>query len=95
VALHLSQDARQDLDQIYSYGARQFGARAADTYAEGLLATFAAIAANPRLVRERTEVKPPVYLYPFRAHHIVYAIHGRDILVLRVLGHRQDWLNLL
>ena len=95
MALRVSRDAELDLNDIYAYGARTFGVAAADRYASELLRTLRLIADNPHLARERKEVGRPLRLYPFGAHHIIYTIASENVVILRVLGHRQDWQNLL
>ena len=47
------------------------------------------------MARERTEVRPPVRLYTYMAHVIVYIIEDEDVLILRVLHGSSDWINAL
>ena len=84
-------DADADLVGIYEYGALEFGTNQAEEYLERLHSVFLFLAANPRAARERVEIEPPVRLWSFQAHLIIYQIVDEDVLVLRVLGMRQDW----
>ncbi|WP_264319382.1 type II toxin-antitoxin system RelE/ParE family toxin [Rhizobium terrae] len=52
------------------------------------------LADNPRMARERRELKPPMRLHPHQAHVIAYTIREHDILIVRVLHGRQDWQSL-
>jgi len=49
------------------------------------------IATNPRIARERAQFKPPVRLYPYRAHLIIYLVDSAGVLMVRVLHNRQEW----
>lgn len=84
---------RADLDiaNIYVHGERAFGAEQAERYQDGLFKAFDMLAANPRLARERPEITPPVRLYPYGAHVIVYILRDEGILIVRVLHGQQDW----
>jgi toxin ParE1/3/4 len=49
------------------------------------------LAANPSLARLREDFSPPVRLHPYGAHIVVY-IAAEDVLIVRVLHSRQDWV---
>jgi toxin ParE1/3/4 len=85
--------ADADLIDIAAESAARYGVTHAEDYAEGLAATFALLAANPRMARERHEFDPPVRMHPYRAHLIVYSESrgGDGILIVRVLHAREDW----
>lgn len=71
---------------------RLFGAAQPRRYHDELFTTFGLIAANPRIARERLEISPPVRIYPFKAHLIVYLIEKADnILIGRVRHGHEDW----
>lgn len=47
---------------------------------------------NPQMVRERSEISPPVRVYPCGSHVIVYILdHSGEVLILRVRHGREDW----
>jgi toxin ParE1/3/4 len=71
-----SPEAHRDLDDIYVYGTLTYGLAHTDDYANGLLATIERLGANPRIARERDEVRPPIRLLTYRAHNICYDIDG-------------------
>ena len=95
MAWRTSAAADEDIAGIEVYGTVTFGRQQAAQYVDDLFATLDVIATVPRIARERSEIRSRARLYPFRAHNIFYVVDGRDILILRVLGHRQDWQNLL
>ncbi|MCO6419764.1 type II toxin-antitoxin system RelE/ParE family toxin [Siccirubricoccus sp. KC 17139] len=83
--------ADEDIIEIYLHGARNFGIAQAERYAAGLAECSARIAERPHLARERPELAPPVRLYPYRARMFAYVLDEEGVLIMRILGHRQDW----
>lgn len=92
MAYRTSVKATSDIIEIYVYGARNFGAAQAELYHAGLVNAFERIADQPLTARERLEFRPPVRLYPYRAHIVVYLVdEAGGVMVVRVLHGRQDW----
>lgn len=89
--LKTTRQADSDIIDIYVRGATEFGVAQAERYHEGLVATFALLQANPRLARQYTAFDPPVRMYPYNAHLIVYRDLEDAILIVRVLHGRQEW----
>jgi toxin ParE1/3/4 len=89
-----TEQADEDLARLAEDGTVQFGLRRTLAYLADLRTAFELLAAHPRMARERDGLPPHARLHPFRAHNIIYSIKGDDILILRVLGHRQDWQHL-
>lgn len=83
--------ADEDIVGIYVHGAREFGARHAESYHRALVEVFDTLADNPLIARERQEFRPPVRLYFYKAHAIAYRIMSDHVLIIRVLHGRQDW----
>ena len=94
MAYRLTARAKEDIIGIYVDGAALFGARQAEAYHERLRRTFEVLADNPRIARERTEITPPVRVYPCGSHIVVYIIKpDGGVLVVRVRHAREDWLH--
>ena len=91
--LRLSDKAKADLDGIFLHGLMTYGDAAAERYVDELSGQLAKIAESPGIVRERTEIRPPVRLYPFRAHHILYMTLGEDVVILQVLHRSANWID--
>jgi toxin ParE1/3/4 len=47
------------------------------------------------LARERTEFDPPVRIHTHERHLIVYGLADDGVVILRLLGGRQDWVSIL
>ena len=87
----LSDKAFADVIEIYSFGVGKFGKLQAERFYDGLLLKFAKIAQNPKLCRERKEAQPPVRVFSYSGHLIVYIIQSKNVLILRVLHGHYDW----
>ena len=88
--LRLTPRAEADLEDIWRYSAEEWGEDQADRYVDALVETFAALCEVPGMARERTEFSPPVQVHPSGRHVVVYLVDGEALLVVRVLGGRQD-----
>lgn len=89
----LSKKAQSDILDIFVHGAHDFGFAQAEKYHAGLEDILDFLAEYPRAARERFEINPPVRIHPYKSHLIAYVIEGADILVIRVLHGREDWMD--
>ena len=91
----LTPKAEDDLEAIWRYSAETWSAEQADTYIDTLTITIETIVAMPTIARERMEFDPPVRIHPAAEHLIIYCIDGGVILIVRILGGRQNWRAML
>ncbi|MBN9469379.1 MAG: type II toxin-antitoxin system RelE/ParE family toxin [Bosea sp.] len=91
----LTPRALDDLDEIWRFSAETWSAAQADRYVDALAQLFETIATMPTLARERAEFTPPVRILAHEAHVIVYTIAADHVVILRLLGGRQDWGSIL
>lgn len=91
----LAPAALEDLEEAWRFSAERWSIEQADQYIDRLVAVFETIAAMPMLARERREFTPPVRIHAHEHHLIVYTTTADDVVVLRVLGGRQDWMAIL
>lgn len=91
----LTPRAEADLEDIWIYSAETWSPNQADTYLDGLLGTIDTLVAMPSMARERIEFSPPVRIHSTGLHLVVYRIEGNHLLVIRILGGRQDWQAML
>ncbi len=93
-AYRLTQAASDDIAAVFIEGQALFGLAQADKYHTGLAEAFQFLADFPRAARMRDEIDPPVRVYRYRSHMIVYDLADTDtVIVLRVRHGREDWLN--
>lgn len=91
MAFRLSAHADADVEATFLTGVNTFGVGPAEGYVTGLLRAFELLAQLPSLARERSEISPPVRIYPYAAHVIAYESAGEDIIILRIRHGREDW----
>jgi toxin ParE1/3/4 len=85
--------AQQDLIEIYLDSARQFGQAQAERYTAELNECIELLASMPLMARERTELRPVVRVHHHSSHVIAYQIDRDDILIVRIVHGRRDWLR--
>lgn len=91
----IAPEALRDIEGIWAYGAETWSPDQADRYLDELVQAFDRVARSPTLFRERLEFTPPVRIYPYRSHLIVYLGSEGQGTILRILGGRQDWQAIL
>jgi toxin ParE1/3/4 len=87
--------AGEDIVGVYIYGVRIFGTAQAERYFADLMACFDLLAERPMVARERSELSPPVRVHFHKSHVIAYLVREDEILIVRVLDGRQDWVEYL
>ena len=91
MVLRFTKAADADIMHMMIEGIERFGLSQADAYADGLKAACHAIEDNPEVVRLRKEYSPPVRIYRYRSHMIVYTVGDEGVLIIRVRHGREDW----
>lgn len=86
----VSNAAKRDIQEIGRYTQREWGKDQRRKYLAELEQRLQTLASSPLLASERTEFDPPVRIFPFEQHLIVYRIDEPGIFVLRVLHRRMD-----
>ncbi|MEM6359649.1 MAG: type II toxin-antitoxin system RelE/ParE family toxin [Bacteroidota bacterium] len=86
----LSNDAEEELIEIYYYSVLEFGINQARRYTTGLHQTFNTLTDNPKMGRVCKPIKEEYRRYEHKSHVIFYVIIDDDILILHVLGESQD-----
>ena len=78
----LRQHAQDDLESIWLYSYREWGAEQADKYIQSLLSRFVWLSENAQLGKQRPEIKPGYYCFPEGMHLIFYKVirSGIDII---------------
>jgi toxin ParE1/3/4 len=93
--LDISANAALDLRELHAYGVGKYGAARADAYLGEIFGKFDHFVRWPAAARERFDVQPPVRLSRQRAHNILYTVTEDSVLILRVLHHSVNWIDLL
>ena len=90
----LTEAARDDVQDIWLFGADRWSVPQADGYEDGLRALIRAPAETPTMAPERGPISG-IRVHPYRSHIIAFRVTDDGILVLRVLHGRSDWRRLL
>ena len=91
----LTPAAEKELEDIWHYSYETWSEHQANRYIEILEDTFVRLSYMPEQARELLDFDPPVRIFPSAKHIIIYRIAGRAIVIIRVLGARQDWITIL
>jgi toxin ParE1/3/4 len=94
MSFSLSDQALDDMAQIYLEGLRLFGVVQADRYIANLDEVYGMLADHPRMGRENADLRPPVLIFPSGSHIVVYEVAAGDhVRIIRIRHHRENWLN--
>lgn len=86
----LTEQAAQDLEDIFDYTASEFGIDQAITYVGEFEGAFESLAANPELGRERAEIRKDLRSLVKNSHVIFYRIVKKRVRILRILHASRD-----
>lgn len=89
----LSAKAEEDIIEIFVEGAKTFGVDQAQAYHAALSNILELLNNNPELAQQRFEINPPIRIYPFKSHLVIYLVDDSNILVVRVRHQKEDWIN--
>lgn len=86
----LSPNARNDLDEIWVYVARERTTEAADRLVDSLTQRFSLLADMPNIGRKRDDLEPGARSLPVGSYVIYYRRSGRAIEISRVVHGARD-----
>ncbi|UXN05029.1 type II toxin-antitoxin system RelE/ParE family toxin [Bartonella sp. HY406] len=95
MAYQLTPQAEQDLEEIWHFGAQTWSENQADKYLDELVSVFELISIMPNLAPLRHNFEPPVHIHVHHQHVIIYNLVGENIVIIRILGGKQNWPVLL
>ena len=91
----LSEEAVEDINDIFAFGEHTFGRAQAMEYLIGLEAHFEKLRKNPNIGRQRNDIKMGLYSLPYVSHIIFYRIINNKIRVVRILYGGRDLMKFL
>ncbi len=89
-AYQLTNKAESEIERIYEYSILNFGLQVAQDYVSGLHHCFELLADNPSWGNNYDFIEPGLLRYEYRSHSIYYQQTEDAILVVRVLGSKQN-----
>ena len=87
----LTRRAEADLEDIFEYTLRMWGAAQAESYVRKILQSFDRLASQPNMGRLREEIAPPVRLLHVERHLVIYRSIDVGIEVIAVTHDRRNW----
>ncbi len=86
----LTNKAEIEIEEIYEYSIINFGLARARKYVLGLHEKFELLADNQTFGIDYSFINIDIYRYEYLSHSIYYQCLRDEILVVRVLGNKQD-----
>ena len=86
----LTPRAIKDLEGIYTYSLRGWGAERADQYIHDVFSAFQKLADNDKIGRDYRHVRPSLYAFNVVSHEIFYKATSEGVTVIRVLHKSMD-----
>ena len=91
----LSQEADNDIEEIFEFGEYKFGKARALSYLIQMEEHFVLLAENPGIGKKRNEIKEGLFSLPYVSHIIFYRILENNIRIVRVLYGGRDLVRFL
>lgn len=89
-AYELSLAAEQDLEEIFDYTLEKFGLHQAVEYLSEFEIFFANLVSNPRIGKNRNEIRPGLKSFSKSSHIVFYRILNDRIRIVRILHGSRD-----
>lgn len=86
----LTAKAEAEIDMIYERSIVDFGWSVASDYINGLHRCFEMLNDYQSWGNDYSFIRDHLRRYEYRSHSVYYQTKGSDILIVRVLGNRQD-----
>jgi toxin ParE1/3/4 len=88
--LDIKASARRDLAEIRDFSIERFGGKVAAVYLAGFRAAFRRILEFPEMGSVIPDAKVVTHLYVYRSHRIFYRVDKDAVLIVRVIHHSRD-----
>jgi len=86
----LTNRAEAKLAAIYEYSVLNWGLPKTREYLRGLHNAFELLAENPKMGRDMGELRSGLHRHAHASHVVYYRAEASGLLILDVLGERQD-----
>lgn len=90
-----TREATEDLDRIWDYTEEVWSLEQAERYVTTIRDTILMLSDMPMIAKERTDLSPPLRMYPIAKHWVFFEVTGDTLTVIRILAQRQDWQAIL
>lgn len=86
----LTNKAEHEIEEIYEYSILNFGLGTARDYVSGLHKRFEVLSDHQSWGSDYSHIKAELHRFEYRSHSIYYQPLKDGILIVRVLGNKQD-----
>lgn len=88
----ISNEAENDLENIWMYTFQNWSIKQADKYLKLIINHFQYIAQNPTLGKDYSEIRKGYFRSKIESHYIFYKIDKKDkiVKIIRILHERMD-----
>ncbi len=93
MSYHLTDEAAEDVHDIWMYGYEEWGTERADSYLLGLEQSFFKIASHPEVAPVKYQVHKNIRVYHHRKHYIFYFPREEDIIIVAVFHEKMDMIK--
>ncbi len=88
--VELSDQARADLTEIFTYTRETWSVRQATHYLDALDTCWQTLAENPGIGRDRGDLRANLLSYPTERHISYFEVVGNTLTIVRILHTSQD-----
>jgi toxin ParE1/3/4 len=86
----ISDEAYQDLKQIFKYSIEKFGRKQAKNYSQELILCFSKISTFVEIGKTPIKINSNLRYFCFKSHIVFYEARLSEIVIVRVLGNQMD-----
>ena len=90
LSLKKSEQAKEDLIDLWLYGLEHYGESNADFYFDELETKIDSLLEYPEKYRLQDYYLPPVRICPHRSHLIIYTIENDEVFIVRVINQEMN-----
>jgi len=90
MSFEISEQAARDLEDIFDYTEEEFGLEKAITYVSSFDVLFQELSENPKMGRERNQIKKDLRSLLRGNHIIFYRIINLNVRIVRILHGSRD-----
>lgn len=88
----LSPRAQRDIEDIWDYTADHWNVRQAETYIRQIKLAIETVAAEPKIGRSCSDIRPGYWKYPAGSHVVFFRLTDNGIIdIVRILHSRMDF----
>jgi toxin ParE1/3/4 len=93
--VRLRSGAKVDLSEIWAFTSKRWSATQADHYLIGLDDMLGLLCEQPEIAQKYGNFTPPVRIYRYRSHLVIFTTEVSVLEVIRVVHRRSNWVEVV